>query len=83
VIDSVTLQNFKAHRDTRLPLGRMTVLVGQNAVGKTSVLQAMSLLGRCLSSPTTELFAGRFALPGVVHQGAVDPLVIELDGDPR
>ncbi|MBK6532294.1 MAG: AAA family ATPase [Deltaproteobacteria bacterium] len=80
MIDSVTLQNFKAHRDTRVPLGRMTVLVGQNAVGKTSVLQAMSLLGRCLSSPTTELFAGRFALPGVVHQGATDPLLIELDG---
>jgi len=81
VIDSVTLQNFKAHRDTRVPLGRMTVLVGQNAVGKTSVLQAMSLLGRSLSAPKTELFAGRFALPGVVHQGAVEPLVIELDGD--
>lgn len=81
MIDSVTLQNFKAHRDTRVPLGRMTVLVGQNAVGKTSVLQAMSLLGRCLSSPTTELFAGRFALPGVVHQGATDPLLIELEGD--
>lgn len=81
MIDSVTLQNFKAHRDTRVPLGRMTVLVGQNAVGKTSVLQAMSLLGRSLSAPKTELFAGRFALPGVVHQGAVEPLVIELDGD--
>lgn len=80
MIDSVTLQNFKAHRDTRLPLGRMTVLVGQNAVGKTSVLHAMNLLGRCLSSPTTELFAGRFALPGVVRQGAVEPLVIELEG---
>lgn len=81
MINSGTLQNFKAHRDSRVPLGRMTGLVGQNAVGKTSVLQAMSLLGRCFSSPTTELFAGRFALPGVVHQGAVDPLVIELEGD--
>ena len=69
MIESVTLQNFKAHRDTRVPLGRLTVLVGQNAAGKTSVLQALDLLGRCLHTPAKSLFTGRFALPACRPSG--------------
>lgn len=80
MIESVNLQNFKAHRDTRVPLARLTVLVGQNAVGKTSVLQAMDLLGRCLRVPAEKLFTGRYAPTAVARQGASEPLQIELEG---
>lgn len=37
------LQEFKGHRDTQLALGRFTMLVGDNASGKPSVLDALSL----------------------------------------
>jgi AAA15 family ATPase/GTPase len=44
MIDKIRLRNFKGHLDTTVPLGRFTVLVGDNASGKTSVLEALSLL---------------------------------------
>lgn len=46
MLTSIRLQNFKGHRDTTVPLGRFTVLVGPNGTGKTSVLQALELLSQ-------------------------------------
>ena len=45
MITNFELHDFKGHRDTRLTLGRFTALVGDNASGKTSVLEALELLG--------------------------------------
>jgi predicted ATPase len=44
VIDRLTLHNFKAFRDTSLPLGPLTLLTGLNSSGKSSVLQSLALL---------------------------------------
>ncbi len=41
MIESIEFQNFKILRDTMLPLGRCTILVGPNASGKSTVLQAL------------------------------------------
>ncbi|MBI2807788.1 MAG: AAA family ATPase [Planctomycetes bacterium] len=41
MITSVQLQNFKSFQNQRIPLERLTVLVGANASGKTSVLDAI------------------------------------------
>ena len=43
MITSFRLENFKGHRDTRLALQQLTVLVGDNGSGKTSVLEALQL----------------------------------------
>ncbi len=43
MITDLTLRNFKAHRDTRLSLRQLTMLVGDNGSGKTSVLEAIRL----------------------------------------
>ncbi len=43
MIESIHFKNFKALRDTTLPLGPLTVLVGANGTGKSTVLQAMEL----------------------------------------
>jgi len=40
MIKSVTFKNFKALRDTTLPLGPLTLLVGPNGSGKSTALQA-------------------------------------------
>ena len=41
MIQSIEFQNFKALRDTTLPLGPCTILVGPNGSGKSTVLQAL------------------------------------------
>ncbi|NBB81724.1 MAG: AAA family ATPase [Verrucomicrobia bacterium] len=40
-ISGVTIKNFKAIQETRIPLTDFTVLVGTNGSGKSSVLQAL------------------------------------------
>ena len=44
MITSVRFRNFKALRDTTLPLGRFTLIVGPNGSGKSTVLQALLAL---------------------------------------
>lgn len=41
MIESVHFRNFKALRNTTLPLGRCTLIVGPNASGKSTALQAL------------------------------------------
>lgn len=41
MIKSIYFQNFKALRDTTLPLGRFTLIVGPNGSGKSTVMQAL------------------------------------------
>ncbi len=49
MIESIEFKNFKALRDTKLPLGRFTLVVGPNGSGKSTALSAvllLSVLGR-------------------------------------
>ena len=41
MIESIEFKNFKALRDTTLPLGRFTLIVGPNGSGKSTALQAI------------------------------------------
>src|SRR5690242_6508938 len=44
MIQSIRFANFKALRDTALPLQQFTLLVGANGSGKSTVLQALEAL---------------------------------------
>jgi predicted ATPase len=44
VIESIQFTNFKALRDTTLPLGPFTLLVGANGCGKSTVLRAIDAI---------------------------------------
>jgi AAA domain, putative AbiEii toxin, Type IV TA system/AAA ATPase domain len=51
MLTSVELTNYRGHVHTTVPLSRFTLLVGDNAVGKTSVLEAVDLVS-ALFKPT-------------------------------
>lgn len=44
MIKQFTLKDFKIHSNLSLELGRMTILTGQNGMGKSSVMQSLLLL---------------------------------------
>lgn len=44
MFESIEFKNFKALRDTTLPLSRFTLIVGPNGSGKSTALQAFSAL---------------------------------------
>jgi len=50
MFESIKFENFKALRDTTLPLGRFTLIVGPNGSGKSTALGAFSAL-RAPSDP--------------------------------
>lgn len=44
MITSLNIKNFKSHENTILDLGNLTILSGQNGVGKSSIIQSLLLL---------------------------------------
>lgn len=46
MITNLRLRNFKGHRDTNLALKQLTLLVGDNGSGKSSVLEAIRFAAR-------------------------------------
>lgn len=79
MIAKIRLQNFKAHLDTTVPLGRLTMLVGDNASGKTSVLEALSLLTMLGPKPHLAL-QNDFAPMDLIRRDAKSKLRISAEG---
>jgi energy-coupling factor transporter ATP-binding protein EcfA2 len=48
VLTSLTLRNFKCFESAEIPFGRITVLIGENGTGKSSVLHALALMRQSL-----------------------------------
>jgi hypothetical protein len=73
MIDEILIKDFKAHRETRVPLGRFTMLVGDNASGKTSVLDALALQAALNPNPV-EILRGDRSLEDLLRRGATGPI---------
>lgn len=85
MLTSIRLQNFKAHRDTTVPLGRFTVLVGPNGTGKTSVLEALLGLGGIvrLGLDPFRYGAGGSPLSAIHNSARRGPIAVIATGDCR
>ena len=55
MITELRLKNFKALADATIPLDRLTVLVGGNGTGKSTVLQALQALSSVMSTSESQL----------------------------
>lgn len=42
MISEISIQNFKSIESLDLPLGRVTVLIGENGCGKSNILEAVA-----------------------------------------
>ena len=51
----VSLRNFKGHKDLRLDMGKITVLIGPTRSGKSTVLQALNLLRSALKAGSFDM----------------------------
>lgn len=79
MITRAKFQNFKALRDVEVTFdSRLTVIVGPNGSGKTSVLRVISLLGQVAAGYSAEnVLMGEFA-PSLTHSGdPAKPQILE------
>lgn len=83
MITSLQIKNFKSHEDTNLELRNLTVLCGQNGVGKSSVIQSLLLLrqtdqikrlnkGLQLNKPLCEIGAAQDALYQYANSNSIE-----------
>lgn len=79
MITNFGLSDFKGHRDTRFELGRFTMLVGDNASGKTSVLDALALQSGFGYSPASVL-RGSNSPKDILRRTSKGPLVLWSEG---
>ena len=84
MIESVEIRNFKSIRDQRIELEPLTVFVGANGSGKTSVLEALSLAALVVTRGDPEqIFSGERHCDWLYTRDATEPLSIGLDSDPQ
>ncbi|HYT93174.1 MAG TPA: AAA family ATPase [Gemmataceae bacterium] len=66
MIEHLHIKNFKCLLDVEIALGPFTILIGPNDSGKTSLLDAIQLLGRTTKEPWDKVFSGGTALSNCV-----------------
>ncbi|MCG2736403.1 MAG: ATP-binding protein, partial [Candidatus Methanoperedenaceae archaeon] len=52
MLEKIKLQNFKLHKDTTLEIKPITIFIGQNNSGKSSIFQALQLIKQNLKTRT-------------------------------
>ncbi|MEZ4434533.1 MAG: AAA family ATPase [bacterium] len=84
MIERIELRDFKAHAHTVVDLGRLTVLVGPNSGGKTSVLEALHVAVRGFSGELQRHTDAPPVVPDVPHAVRIGcdvaRLTLALDG---
>lgn len=65
MLRSFQIQNFKCLRDVTVELEPFTVLIGPNDSGKTSLLDALRLIGQTFVRPWGEVFSGENRAEGL------------------
>jgi energy-coupling factor transporter ATP-binding protein EcfA2 len=82
MIHKLTLQNFKGIESAEISFERLTVLVGPNASGKTSVLQALDLLSGFADpdTPRSRVIQQYGGLPAI-KRGTRTNLLVRAEGE--
>ena len=56
MISEISIKNFKSIEELTLPLGRVTVLIGENGSGKSNMLEALAMLGAATAEKLDQEF---------------------------
>lgn len=73
VIEEVRLKNYRAFEDARLPLAPLTVLIGRNGAGKSTVLDVLEFFREALSDSLVNALERRGGLTGLCRRSVPGP----------
>ncbi|MBN8732341.1 MAG: AAA family ATPase [Acidobacteria bacterium] len=78
-IESITVQGFRRLHDVKLDLRPLSVLIGANGVGKTSVLDALALLSRSAKSELRQAVSDLGGISSLISCGGGHDLSLAID----
>jgi Fe-S cluster assembly ATPase SufC len=81
MIHRFRIQSFKIIRELELTLDRLTVLVGPNACGKSSVLQAISSLCQMKERTPSAIFGSHLVIQEQTTRDANTPMLFRAEGE--
>ena len=74
MINAVQFENFKGFRSATTTLSPLTVIVGPNSSGKTSVLEGLHYLSQFARRPVSEILNGPRHEANLYYRGASGPM---------
>ena len=66
----IQVEGYRSLKSIRLPVDALTVLVGENGVGKSNIYRALALLQRAAEGTITEAIAEEGGLESVLWAGS-------------
>ncbi|HEX3344351.1 MAG TPA: AAA family ATPase, partial [Polyangiaceae bacterium] len=77
MLTRLRVKNFRLLRDVTIDLGEVTVLIGPNSAGKSTVLEVLDFLARCASGKLEDAVAAHGGMESIRTIGVQEPVVIE------
>jgi predicted ATPase len=77
-IKELRLRNYRSFRDARLPLSDLTFLVGRNASGKSSLLDALDFIREALTDSLPIAIERRGGMEALRHRLAAEDELVEV-----
>jgi predicted ATPase len=82
MLNSLNIENFRCIRGTRFSLAPLTVLIGPNDSGKTTILDAIQRLGRLTTRELVHVFSGDHSIENITWRRTKEARVrFSLDGN--
>lgn len=69
MLTTLAVQNYRSLRDLVLPMSRLTVVVGANGTGKSSLYRALRLLAQAARNGAVAALAREGGLPSTLWSG--------------
>ncbi len=69
MLESIHIRGYRSLRDFRMRLGEVTVVTGQNGVGKSNLYRALAMIQRLAEGRFAETIAGEGGMPGMLWAG--------------
>jgi ABC-type ATPase involved in cell division len=79
MIEALTFRNFKGLRDVSLTLEPLTVFVGPNGSGKTTILEGVYYLAQCMTANPLAFFSGERDFSLLRTRNANDVALLSCD----
>ena len=81
MIESLSLANYKAFKNATIPIKPLTILLGANSVGKSSVVQMLMLMHQTAESKNNNYLSALKIYGNYVNAGACENLFKNKETD--